>query len=149
MREHRRATSPQAIALAGGILVAVLFIAVAITGCFGGSEDPGAATESTASATTQTETGVVDQPTEQLTQTVGLVPTGDPIRLNDQGPRVERLQTALTELGFSPGPSDGVFGPKTERAVKAFQRSVDLEPSGIVTSQTANALNNALTGLAG
>lgn len=145
MRDHRRAIRPQAIALAGGVLVVVFFVALAIAGCFGRGDDQASTVGSLSQTTTGTEVG--GQATEERTETVVLVPTGEPIRLNDQGPRVERLQRALTELGFSPGPSDGVFGPKTERAVKAFQRSVDLEPTGIVNSQTANALNNSLTGL--
>lgn len=147
VREHRRTTRPQANVLVGGALVVVFFTALAIAGCSGGGGDQPTTVDSSARATAATE--ATNQPTEQVPDTVGLVPTGDPIRLNDRGPRVERLQTALANLGFSPGPIDGIFGPKTLRAVRAFQRSVDLEPTGIVNNRIANALNNALTDLEG
>lgn len=38
------------------------------------------------------------------------------------GPEVRRLQERLARLGDDAGTPDGVFGQKTERAVKAFQR---------------------------
>ncbi|MDI7924614.1 NlpC/P60 family protein [Ferirhizobium litorale] len=38
------------------------------------------------------------------------------------------IQRRLAELGFSPGPLDGVMGAKTEAAIIAFKRSVGLEP---------------------
>ena len=37
-------------------------------------------------------------------------------------PAVRDLQDALKVLGHDPGPIDGVFGAKTETAVKAFQK---------------------------
>jgi peptidoglycan hydrolase-like protein with peptidoglycan-binding domain len=50
------------------------------------------------------------------------------------------LQTRLRELGFDPGPIDGVLGPKTEAAVRAFQRSRGLVADGIVGPKTRAAL---------
>ena len=38
-------------------------------------------------------------------------------------PAVRDLQDALKVLGHDPGPIDGVFGAKTQSAVKAFQKA--------------------------
>jgi uncharacterized protein (TIGR02594 family) len=53
----------------------------------------------------------------------------------DTGPDVERVQKTLLI------PADGDFGPVTEAAVEAFQRSHGLQPDGVVGSQTWRALD--------
>lgn len=40
------------------------------------------------------------------------------------------LQTRLSARGFDTGGADGVLGPKSKAAIKAFQRSIGLEPTG-------------------
>jgi peptidoglycan hydrolase-like protein with peptidoglycan-binding domain len=50
------------------------------------------------------------------------------------------LQKLLATHGFDPGAKDGLFGPKTERAVLAFQRTKGLEADGVVGPNTWNAL---------
>lgn len=50
------------------------------------------------------------------------------------------LQQALAARGFDPGPVDGVNGPLTLRAVRAFQRSVGLDADGIVGPLTRGKL---------
>ena len=47
-------------------------------------------------------------------------------------PAVRDLQDALKVLGHDPGPIDGVFGAKTETAVKAFQKAREIPVDGIV-----------------
>jgi peptidoglycan hydrolase-like protein with peptidoglycan-binding domain len=47
-------------------------------------------------------------------------------------PEVRDLQEALKALGHDPGPIDGVFGTKTENAVKAFQQAREIAVDGIV-----------------
>ncbi len=66
--------------------------------------------------------------------------TGGNLRRGSRGPQVSRLQARLQELGFDPGPIDGIFGPQTERAVIAFQRHRGLTADGIVGPQTRQAL---------
>ena len=41
-----------------------------------------------------------------------------------------RLQERLTELGFDTGGTDGVLGPKTEAAIRAYQASRGLAATG-------------------
>jgi len=59
---------------------------------------------------------------------------------------VKDLQMRLISLGRSPGPADGVFGAKTEAAVKAFQHLHGLMVDGIVGRQTEQALYQAFNG---
>lgn len=58
-----------------------------------------------------------------------------------QGPDVLHAQKRLKELGFNPGPLDGIYGPETEAAVKAFQTKNGLQVDGIIGPDTWSALN--------
>lgn len=42
------------------------------------------------------------------------------LRQGDRGPAVRELQLLLAMTGYDPGPIDGVFGPRTARAVCAY-----------------------------
>lgn len=66
------------------------------------------------------------------------------LRMGSRGIQVTELQSDLSRAGFSTGPADGVFGPKTEAAVKAFQRSKGLTPDGIAGPKTIAALVEAM-----
>ena len=57
--------------------------------------------------------------------------------------RVQSLQLRLRQLGWSPGPIDGLFGPRTEAAVVRFQRSAGLAADGIAGRRTSRALRTA------
>jgi hypothetical protein len=46
--------------------------------------------------------------------------------------RVRDVQRRLTRLGYRPGPIDGLFGPRTQAAVRWFQYKHGLRPSGRV-----------------
>jgi membrane-bound lytic murein transglycosylase B len=48
-------------------------------------------------------------------------------------PQMQALQTALNERGFDAGAVDGMMGPATRRAIKRYQRTVDLVPDGYPT----------------
>lgn len=43
---------------------------------------------------------------------------------------VLRIQVFLSDNGYDPGPADGIFGPQTSNAIKAFERSLGREPTG-------------------
>lgn len=55
------------------------------------------------------------------------------------------IQDALKAKGFDPGASDGINGPKTIAAVKAFQAANGLAVDGIVGPNTLAKLNAAVT----
>ena len=46
---------------------------------------------------------------------------------------VLRIQQALTELGYSPGPVDGAVGAKTRAAIKSYQKRLQLPEDGRAT----------------
>src|SRR5687767_4576233 len=50
------------------------------------------------------------------------------------------VQVALDRAGFSPGEIDGRGGPKTRLALSQFQKSVSLQPTGVVNEETLGAL---------
>src|SRR4029077_18537819 len=56
----------------------------------------------------------------------------DPLQEGASGAQVVTLQTKLKAMGFSPGLIDGNFGPGTEAAVLAFQKSQGLLADGVV-----------------
>lgn len=58
-------------------------------------------------------------------------------KLGDSGAVVRAVQDALDAANFSPGTVDGVFGPRTEAAVRRFQRAVGLGSSGLIDAVTA------------
>ena len=58
----------------------------------------------------------------------------------DKGAEVKELQTRLNELGYSVGTPDGIFGKKSEEAVKRFQKDSGLEVTGEVDEATWESL---------
>ena len=66
------------------------------------------------------------------------------LKKGSKGEAVTELQGWLYQLGYNPGSTDGIFGPKTEKAVKAFQRDTDLQVDGIVGPATRASLENAI-----
>jgi len=64
-----------------------------------------------------------------------LSPTGD----------IAGAQQRLKDRGYYAGPVDGVMGPRTAAALRAYQRDHGLRATGQVDSQTASALSEATT----
>lgn len=62
------------------------------------------------------------------------------LRLGSRGSDVTKLQTALNDLGYDCGAADGIFGAKTEAAVRNFQRDHSLTVDGIAGKATQEAL---------
>ena len=57
-----------------------------------------------------------------------------------RGDDIASLQTRLTEMGFDCGRVDGIYGPRTESAVKEFQKSVGATVDGKCGPATIIAL---------
>jgi cell wall-associated NlpC family hydrolase len=62
------------------------------------------------------------------------------LRKGDRGEDVRRIQRRLHLHGFDPGPADGMFGGRTDAAVRAFQKAKRLEVDGVVGPKTTRAL---------
>jgi peptidoglycan hydrolase-like protein with peptidoglycan-binding domain len=60
-----------------------------------------------------------------------------------KGDRVRDLQSTLRSAGFNPGKVDGVFGKRTERALRDYQRSLGL--SGRTTARASKDLVGTIT----
>lgn len=76
---------------------------------------------------------------EELKNAPPLV-THPTLKRGSRGAAVTRLQETLNTLGFNCGTADGIFGAKTEEAVRNFQSSAGLKADGIVGAQTWEAL---------
>ncbi len=60
----------------------------------------------------------------------GDLPLFRTVRPGDRGEDISQLQTALGRLGFDPGVIDGIYGPDTEAALRAFYSSHGYVPVG-------------------
>jgi len=57
-----------------------------------------------------------------------------------RGDDVREIQRMLNALGFDSGKQDGFYGPRTDAALRLFQRNVGDEPDGIVGPHTLSVL---------
>jgi hypothetical protein len=66
---------------------------------------------------------------------------GDPIWATDKKPAnrsaTARIQAGLSNLGYAPGPIDGIHGAKTTAAIKSYQKDNGLLVDGIASQQLA------------
>ena len=141
-----------------GLLVAFAVVAaivwLAVTAFGGGSSGtptvPPAITPTTVEQPTTSTPASTTPVTPTTSTTTPTAPAavelaaGEKLRRDSTGATVSQVQTALTTLGFDPGPVDGDYGPKTEAAVVAFQTSKGIAADGVVGVDTARELNAAL-----
>ena len=87
---------------------------------------------------------VVVTPTPAIEVTATPAPaqpaTHKTLRKGDEGPEVQMMQLALTELGYLTSAADGNFGTGTQTAVKKFQADNGLDADGIAGRMTLEAL---------
>lgn len=69
------------------------------------------------------------------------------MKFGSRGPGVQFLQLALNRAGSGPVVTDGLFGSKTQAAVRRFQQANGLSPDGIVGPRTDRALTPWYTGV--
>ena len=62
------------------------------------------------------------------------------------GTDVMEIQALLKKIGYDVGTIDGYFGPRTQRAVMAFQRNFGLSPDGVIGPNTYRVLERYLVG---
>jgi len=62
------------------------------------------------------------------------------LRSGNSGDETSNLQRLLKLKGFDPGGIDGVFGPRTEAALKVLQEAAGLDVDGIFGPKSEAAL---------
>lgn len=67
-------------------------------------------------------------------------------RQGDSGSAVTTIQTKLKRWGYFDGPVDGIYGSKTSKAVRSFQRKNGLTADGVAGPATLKALGMEQTG---
>lgn len=66
----------------------------------------------------------------------------DPLDHDDEAGQLRACQARLVNLGYDPGPVDGLYGPLTGAGLKAFQEDEGLEATGKLDDATRQALTN-------
>ena len=84
--------------------------------------------------------GIIGPVTWQFLEPFALESDPNGMRRGSRGAMVRRLQEALEASGNSPGRIDGLFGTKTQAAVRAFQQGAGLPVTGVVDRATWLAL---------
>ena len=81
-------------------------------------------------------------PTPKATATPAPEKT-DTLKQGSKGTAVKELQQKLIKQGYLSGNADGVYGPKTVAAVKAFQKANNLKADGVAGAKTLSSLNGS------
>jgi peptidoglycan hydrolase-like protein with peptidoglycan-binding domain len=58
---------------------------------------------------------------------------------------IKTAQMALTQLGYGVVKADGVMGPKTRRAIAAFEQANGIAVTGALGAETVHALKQAIS----
>ena len=61
-------------------------------------------------------------------------------------PVVRDIQRSLTQLGYDPGPIDGLIGPKTRSAIRQIEQNYGVEPTGQASIALRDALGEVAAG---
>lgn len=67
------------------------------------------------------------------------------INPGEHGGHVSQLQSLLKNYGLYTGSIDGIYGPKTTKAVAALQNFIGQEPSGVADSEVYGAIDHLST----
>ncbi|MEQ8438579.1 MAG: L,D-transpeptidase family protein [Ilumatobacter fluminis] len=114
-------------AAAGGLLAAV--VAAGVISGSGGGETSASTTFATAAPveTVNTQPAVTVAPEDQVVNegsTIAKTTLSQTLSNGMAGSEVQMVQERLVELGFDPGPTDGVYGGLTIQSVWAFEKLV-------------------------
>ncbi|HEY5598609.1 MAG TPA: peptidoglycan-binding domain-containing protein, partial [Kiloniellales bacterium] len=73
----------------------------------------------------------------------GAAPASGASASSASNPVVRRIQAALADRGYDPGPIDGRSGPRTRAAIGAYQRDHGLFVDSTPTPELAQHLENS------
>ena len=146
--QHRPASRPErvspgdaGIANRAPIIAATALIAVIVgVGVVGatGKEEAAPATPPSATVEPFVPASTVAPPSTEAAPTTAareIPPLTQTLFQGVQGSEVQQAQERLKELGFDPGPTDGIFGTMTTQAVWAFEKLVLGTPRTEATGQ--------------
>jgi hypothetical protein len=135
--------SPRGVVVLVVSAIVLIFAVLAASGVFSGGGSPSSSPPTTTGSTT-TPTHPATTPTTPPAQTPSVTLPTTVLKPGATGAEVKQLQQALVKAGQSPGAVDGVYGPKTEAAVKAFQTSAGITADGVYGPETKKALEQNL-----
>jgi peptidoglycan hydrolase-like protein with peptidoglycan-binding domain len=75
------------------------------------------------------------EPSDKVTQ-----PQGQGKRMQMDEETVRQVQQQLNDKGHDAGPVDGIFGKRTRKALKDFQKAEGMQPTGKLDRETMAAL---------
>lgn len=133
--------------IAATALIAVI-VGVGVVGAAGGDE-VAPTTPPSQTVAPFVPASTVAPPSTDLAPTTtatAITPLSQPLAQGSQSDEVRQLQDRLKELGFDPGPSDGIFGLMTTQAVWAFEKLVLGTPRSEATGRVDQATWERLLG---
>ena len=92
----------------------------------------------------ESTTGTAGQESESPTGTAGQGTEGGEVARYDR-PWVREIQGLLKRKGHLAGAVDGIYGPGTQRSIRSYQRSVELEVTGLPTPSVMRSLRRTAT----
>ena len=136
--------------LPAGAAVAVVAVVVGI-GLAGRGDTSNAASNGVIASTLVADSGLASSTTPTVVETQSTVPKTHltaTIGNGSSGAEVTTVQQRLKDLGFDPGPVDGVFGGTSRQAVYAFEKLILGTPradaSGVVTDDMWQRLQDEI-----
>jgi hypothetical protein len=91
-------------------------------------------------AQTQTQREDTSRSAQQPTSAMQQQPRAASQRVSLDRDELRHVQRKLKEMGYDAGKVDGIWGPNTQAAVRNFQQSKGLQPTGTLDQETARAL---------
>jgi len=79
---------------------------------------------------------IIVRSTDQIARPADAANSYTPLRADD----VAAIQALLRALGFAPGPTDGILGPRTKSAIREFQQAETLTQTGTPNPVTRRRL---------
>jgi peptidoglycan hydrolase-like protein with peptidoglycan-binding domain len=80
------------------------------------------------------------RPAEPPTAPVTPVKSGAPVATRSPGEIINDIQRELARRGYYDGTVDGLYGPKTDAAIREFENAVGLKPGGEPTEALLQAI---------
>lgn len=115
----------------------------------GAPSGAGSSQKATEPSPSGTQRGTSGAPSDEMKTQRGAAPSGRAATARMSKDKVKEVQAALKSKGVDPGPEDGVLGPKTQQAIREFQKSNNLSVTGRIDDKTASALGVDVSAAAG